>query len=157
MARQLAALTRNTRNRHSPIAVKDSTYLGINHTLQTTTLTLNGQLNTPDFSVFKTPPEGHTPVDQNHFDYDDDTLKKFQITHNISLSLCDKQLNDSGIAQQELFENIENVDVEHCSKHNNVEAIKTDHDDEAIKTTDDDAFEYHTPPEFQGIFTAILH
>ncbi|XP_028400525.1 uncharacterized protein LOC114523710 isoform X2 [Dendronephthya gigantea] len=144
MARQLAALTRNTRNRHSPIAVKDSTYLGINHTLQTTTLTLNGQLNTPDFSAFKTPPEGHTPVDQNHFDYDDDTLKKFQITHNISLSLCDKQLNDSGI------ENVELMDVEHCSKHNNIEAIKTNDDDEPIKTNEDDAFEYHTPPtEFQ--------
>ena len=135
MARQLAALTRNNSYRYSPTPVKDSSYFGINHTLQTTPLTL-----TPDLSVFKTPPEGRTPVDQKHFDYEEETLKTLQVAHNFSLSFYDKQLNDSGISQQEYLNTVAD-DVKQCSKNDEVEAVKSN---------DDDAFEYHTPPEFQG-------
>jgi hypothetical protein len=134
MARQLAALTRNTGYRYSPTQVKDSPYFGINHTLQAAPLSLNGQLGTPELSVFKTPPEGHTPVDEKHFNYEkEETLKTLQATHNFALSLYEKQLNDSGITQHDCTDSADDEVVAQCTKAN-----------------DDDAFEYHTPPEFQG-------
>ena len=136
MARQLAALTRNTNTayRYSPTQVKDSSYFGINHTLQTTSLSLNGQLNTPEF---KTPPEGRTPVDQKHFDYEEETLKTLQATHNFSLSFYEKQLNDSGITGQECLDSAGNDEI----MTNEVDVIKTYDDHDA----------YHTPPESRGI------
>lgn len=140
MARQLAAYTRNTSYRYSPSTVKDSTYFGINHSPQSTTLTSNCQYNTPDLSAFKTPPEGHTPVDQKHFDYDGETLRSLKVAHhNFSLSLYEKQLCDSGIAQHEDLLKVD--DITGCL---------TNGEGGVIKSSEDDMFEYHTPPEFQG-------
>ena len=131
MARQLAALTRNTSYRCSPTPVKDTTYFGVNHVLQSTPLMVNGQLSTSELSAFKTPPEGLTPVDQKKFDFDEGTLK--------TLSSLYEHLNDSGIIQQEcLTEDKQNDDVDQClAQFNN----------EATKPNDDDTFEFHTPPE----------
>ena len=140
MARQLAALASYPSYRYSQTPVKDSTHFGINHTLQTTPLTLNGELNIPDLSVFKTPPEGHTPVDQKQFVYDEKTLKTLQVAHNFSLSFNDKQLNDSGITQQEYLDILDD-DAKQCSQNNEAEAIRSN---------DDDAFEFYTPPDTQG-------
>ena len=137
MARQLAALASYPSYRYSQTPVKDSTHFGIN---QTTPLTLNGELNIPDLSVFKTPPEGHTPVDQKQFVYDEETLKTLQVAHNFSLSFYDKQLNDSGITQQEYLDILDD-DAKRCSQNNEAEAIRSN---------DDDAFEFYTPPDTQG-------
>ena len=119
MARQLAALTR------SP----NYSYLGKNHTLPTTQLMLNGQLNTPDPSAFKTA-EG-TPVDQEHFNFDDDALKTFQVAHNISLFY--EKLNDSGISQQECSEMLDNDEAK-------LNASQFNADDE----------KFYTPPASPG-------
>ncbi|CAB3983962.1 Hypothetical predicted protein [Paramuricea clavata] len=131
MARQLAALASYPSYRYSQTPVKDSTHFGINHTLQTTPLKLNGELNIPDLSVFKTPPEGPTPVDQKQFVYDEETLK--------TLSFYNKQLNDSGITQQEYLDILDD-DAKQCSKNNEAEAFRSN---------DDDAVEFYTPPDTQ--------
>ena len=115
MARQLAALTR------SP----NYSYFGKNHTLPTTQLMLNGQLNTPDPSAFKTA-EG-TPVDQEHFNFDDEDLKTLQVAHNLSL------FYDSGISQQECSEMLDNDEVK-------LNASQFNPDDE----------KFYTPPASPG-------
>lgn len=135
MARQVAARTRN---------VSYSSYYGINHSLSIPApLTVSNQFNIMDQSVFKTPPEGCTPVDQKSFNFDDHSLKSLQATNNLSLPLHVK-LDDSGVCQS---------------------TIKNDHGDagdkEAFNSIDDDSYEFHTPPEFHvegySLFFDIFH
>ena len=145
MARQVAALTKTSPYRHNPIPAKDLAFLG--NSLQTSQLSLNGPLGANDFSAFKTPPEGHTPVDVKQFDYEDETLTAVETksvpNQLVGLSDSHHHLNDSGVLPAE---SSLGVDSEHNFKTIDVDVAKLD----------DDAF--HTPPEFQGIvcFTVLL-
>ena len=123
MARQLAALTR------SP----NYSYFGKNHAVPTAPLMLNGQISTPEPSAFKTA-EG-TPVDQEHFNFDDEALKTLQVAHNLSLLYEKQKLNDSGVSHQECSEMVDD-DENHCSKN------------EALQFNDDEKF--YTPPASPG-------
>lgn len=137
MARQVAALTRTSNYRHSPVSSKDLPYYGINQSLQTPQLSLNGPLGSTDPTAFKTPPEGCTPVDHKQFDYGEEALKTLaaESTCNLPLTvLCNEtsHLNDSIFVQKD------GLSAEKYGKYNDKDGSKIDDDS------------YHTPPEYQG-------